>query len=141
MKITGLGGPRDVAGKQKAKKTGGGGDFADNLQDVSGSDDSGAATGASGVAAVTGLIAAQDVGNALDGRSRGLLIDRGERLLDRLDEIRVAVLEGSVAKDKLVALAQHLREKRQKVDDPGLEELIDEIELRAEVELAKLTRQ
>jgi hypothetical protein len=37
-------------------------------------------------------------------------------------------------------LAQRLRQKRQQSDDPKLNAIIDEIELRAEVEIAKLTR-
>ncbi|MAF94951.1 MAG: hypothetical protein CMM60_04265 [Rhodospirillaceae bacterium] len=37
-------------------------------------------------------------------------------------------------------LARKLRQKRQDSDDPRLNEIIDEIELRAEVEVAKPTR-
>ncbi len=42
---------------------------------------------------------------------------------------------------KLVDIAQMMRTQRQTTDDPRLNEIIDEIELRAEVEIAKLTRQ
>jgi len=37
-------------------------------------------------------------------------------------------------------LAQSMRQQRRQSDDPQLNQIIDEIELRAEVEIAKLTR-
>ena len=52
----------------------------------------------------------------------------------------MALLTGNLPKEKVIELAQALREKRPDTDDAGLNALIDEIELRAEVELAKLTR-
>ena len=38
------------------------------------------------------------------------------------------------------AQRQAIRQRRQRSDDPQLNEIMDEIELRAEVEIAKLTR-
>ena len=68
------------------------------------------------------------------------MVHYGTDILDRLDEIRDQILAGAVSKNRLENLAQTLRQRRDKVDDPQLIALIDEIELRAEVELAKLTR-
>ena len=64
----------------------------------------------------------------------------GDDLLNRLDDLRLAILDGVLSKDKLTELAHNLRQKRQNSDDPKLNEIIDEIELRVEVEVAKLTR-
>ena len=64
----------------------------------------------------------------------------GDDLLNRLDDLRLAILDGVLSKDKLTELAHNLRQKRQNSDDPKLNEIINEIELRAEVEIAKLTR-
>ena len=89
---------------------------------------------------VDSILAVQEVPDVADGRSRGLLRQHGDDLLNRLDELRLAILAGTVAKDELTELAQKLRQKRQQSDDPKLNEIIDEIELRAEVEIAKLTR-
>jgi len=63
-----------------------------------------------------------------------------KELLDKLEDIRLGLLLGAIPKDNLSDLAHRMREKKQQVDDPGLLEIIDEIELRAEVEIAKLTR-
>jgi len=129
------------AKKSKAASTQPG--FASSLlsvQEVDSGGDAAQTVASSGVAGMGAVLAAQDVGDSLDGRSKGLLRERGERLLDKLDELRIAVLEGRVAKEKLIGLAQEIRERRPQVEDPGLNEIIDEIEMRAEVELAKLTR-
>ena len=65
---------------------------------------------------------------------------RGEDLLDRLDELRLGILTGRFPKEKLAELAQRLRQKREQGVDPALDAILAEIELRAEVEIAKYTR-
>jgi hypothetical protein len=68
------------------------------------------------------------------------LFQYGDDLLNRLDDLRLAILDGVLSKDKPTELAHNLRQKRQNSDDHKLNEIINEIELRAEVEVAKLTR-
>jgi len=143
MKISKVGSPKDAAGVKKKKAVAQGGAFAESLRDVVGADAADgphAAEPTGKVGAVDSILALQEVPDAVDRRSRGLLRQHGEELLSRLDELRVAILAGAVPKDRLTQLAQRLRQKRQQSDDPKLNEIIDEIELRAEVEVAKLTR-
>ena len=64
----------------------------------------------------------------------------GEGVLDRLDQIRHGLLVGAISKNELAELARTLRAGRQRSDDARLNDIIDEVELRAEVEIAKLTR-
>ena len=54
--------------------------------------------------------------------------------------MRKGLLLGSIPKDRLAELARMVREKRERGADPVVSRLLDEIELRAEVELAKLSR-
>jgi len=110
------------------------GSFADEL--TAGAGEPAATPEAPQVGAVPGLLALQEVGTASDGRSRGLL--RGQDLLDRLEDIRLGLLAGAIAKEDLRALSAAVGAQRAAVDDPRLNEILDEIELRAEVELAKL---
>jgi hypothetical protein len=77
----------------------------------------------------------------MDRRSRGRVIRRADGLLDQLSDLQADLLAGVVPAARLQALTDMLRAKREGVDDPRLSDLIDEIELRAEVELAKLGRQ
>ncbi len=94
-----------------------------------------------GVEAVDALLAIQEVdpGQAKDDR-RSHARRHGERLLDRLDEIRLGLLSGVVAAGRLDEIAALVAEKRGSGDDPGLDQVLDEIELRVKVELAKLGR-
>ena len=88
------------------------------------------------LAPTNNLLALQEVTDATQSRRRA--VRRGKDLLDRLDEIRHALLLGSISPDRLVALARALRDQRAQIDDPQLIGVLDEIELRAAVELAKL---
>jgi len=85
------------------------------------------------------LMTLQAPPDALEGRRRGLR--RGRDLLDQLDELRLALLDGELP----LATLQHLRAgvgaARDATDDPGLDAVLREVELRAAVELAKLERE
>jgi Class II flagellar assembly regulator len=74
------------------------------------------------------------------GERRKRATRRSSDLLDQLDAIRVAILGPGVTREQVGALSSSLRAYRDQVDDPGLEAILDDVELRAEVELAKLER-
>jgi hypothetical protein len=86
--------------------------------------------------AVEGLLSLQEVVDATTGRRRA--VKRGEGLLDALDALRHALLAGALPRDQLGMLQRLAAETAQTTDDPQLQEIIAEIELRAAVELAKL---
>ncbi len=122
---------KKTKGKSKAGRAG----FADQLSRA----DSPAAAAVSGgapVAAVNALLGLQEVPDATSGRSRG--VAHAAFLLDQLEEIRRGLLLGSIPESKLKALAAAIGEKREDFQDPELAGILDDIELRARVELAKL---
>ena len=82
------------------------------------------------------LLALQEVDEQAEKRKRGL--KRGHKLLDSLDALKVAVLEGQVSPAVLHNLSDALGEASEATDNPGLNEVLDAIDLRAQVELAKL---
>ena len=136
-----------LAGKQtasaKKKKSAKSGEFSEQVYGVTSTHDieSGKATeSASSLGAMGSILAAQEVPNSTEGRSKGVLVRYGDQLLDQLDDIKLAILDGVIPKERLTNLAQMLRQKRQTCDDPRLNCIIDEIELRVEVEVAKLIR-
>lgn len=90
------------------------------------------------IGVVDGILAVQEVPTATDGRSRG--IKRGYSILDHLDDIRLGLLTGSIPRKRLVDLGQEIKETRDTVIDPHLSAILDDIELRAAVELAKLEK-
>ena len=100
-----------------------------------------AADGASALeraSAPDALFTIQEVDTATDRRSRGRAIRRADVLLDQLSDLQADLLAGAVPAGRLQGLTKMLRAEREGVDDPRLRDLIDEIELRAEVELAKV---
>jgi len=141
MKISKVGGPKETsASRKKEKPSATGSGFADRLRETQGADETASAVESGGVGAVGSVFALQEVPDATDGRSRAVLKDYGNDVLDRLDELRIGILNGVFSKERLTDLAQNMRKKRLESDDPQLNGLIKEIELRAEVEIAKLTR-
>lgn len=72
--------------------------------------------------------------------ARAAAVRRGADLLDRLDDLRLALVAGSLSPARLRALAETLAARREASHDPRLDEIIAEIELRTAVELAKFNR-
>ena len=139
MKITQNAPIRSTSIRRSGKSSAGrSGQFTDHL--VTG--EAGAPTGNSNsstpVSAVDSLLVLQEVPDATSGTSRAKL--RAQDLLDQLDEVRHGLLAGALSRRMLDRLARIARSERQSVDDPRLQELLDEIELRAAVELAKYSR-
>jgi hypothetical protein len=87
---------------------------------------------------VDALIALQDVGGPLERKRRA--VRRAGRILDVLGEIKIGLLEGELSVSDLDRLRRAIRDERDATEDPGLEAVLDEIELRAAVEMAKLER-
>ncbi|MCH8181710.1 MAG: flagellar assembly protein FliX [Proteobacteria bacterium] len=138
MKVTGPGTVQSNA-IRRVRRGGenGGPAFADHVSGES-QDGAVAAVGATAPPApVDALIALQEVPDATSGRRRAFM--RGSNMLDLLDEVRVGLLSGVVPRGRLQSLLDALKGRRESVEDPRLAQLIDEIELRASVELAKLS--
>ena len=91
--------------------------------------------GASSLAPVDSLIALQEIEDPTTGRKRG--VARGKEMLELLDNIRHGLLIGGISRQKLGLLVRAVRSDRLAIEDPKLQEVLVEIELRAAVELAK----
>lgn len=77
----------------------------------------------------------QAVDDAVYGRRRA--VKRANLLLDTLEEMRLDLLAGHVSEGRLnraIALLQQAKSH----SEPGLDEVVADIELRVRVELAKL---
>ena len=136
IKIEGPGTVRGSAVKRTGKgSVGAAGSFSKMV-----TEDTAAAPGvnaATSVYSVDALLGLQEVDDATARAAKGR--KRAQSLLDGLDEIRDSLLSGDLPREKLTALARAVQTQRAQVDDPKLAELLDEIDLRAQVELAKYT--
>jgi hypothetical protein len=88
------------------------------------------------IAALDSILTLQGMNDSTDGRSKGL--KHGEQLLDMLDQVRDGLLAGGIPRVTLNRLANAVTRRREGFADPQLQGVLDEIELRAHVELAKL---
>ena len=140
MKVSKLGSPKEARVTRNKKAMAADGAFADNLKGTTTAAELDKVVEGQAIGGVDSILAVQEVSGTSDGRGRGMLRRYGDDLLSRLDDLRIGILSGAYPKQKLVDLAHRLRKKRQASDDPRLNEIIEEIELRAEVEIAKLTR-
>ncbi|MEM7652102.1 MAG: flagellar assembly protein FliX [Pseudomonadota bacterium] len=126
-------------GKAKRSSQVDGAAFARELEKES---DVAAPGGASPIAAVNPLFALQEVEetpDAMEGRKGARA--RGSALLDELDNIRHELLIGAISPARLEALASLVESERPKLEDPKLIEVLDEIDLRVQVEIAKWSQE
>ena len=140
IKVGSTGAAKAISSTRKGTKTSAtDSSFVSFLEETDGLSSS-AVGAASEVGGLEALLAAQSVGDALqDGGKKKRAAAHGNDLLDKLEDLRAAILAGSVSKSKLIELAQALRTKREAGLDAELNQILDDIELRAEVELAKLS--
>jgi hypothetical protein len=88
------------------------------------------------LAGLDGVLAIQEVPDATVNRRRA--VRRGYGLLDELQELQLGLIDGRLSEVTLRGLAARLEEARPAVEDPKLASVLDQIELRAAIEMAKL---
>lgn len=140
MKIETPGRVRQTGASRKTGKTrpSGGTAFQDALKEVAGHTEPQEVVGGSSVESVDALLAIQEVGAVGEKEKRERALRHGQALLDQLEDIRLGLLSGSIPAGRLQEIGRMVSRKREATEDPGLNQLLDEIELRVKVELAKL---
>lgn len=96
--------------------------------------------GTSGISVTDAVFAAQMVDGEEEKEKRKKMLKRGSALLDKLEDIREGLLLGYISKDKLIEISRYVKENKFNMADEKLAGIIGEIELRVEVELAKLMK-
>jgi hypothetical protein len=138
MKINGTSSTPSTGAARGAGRASSGAGFSVSIDEAEEAAEAQRMAGLDGVMTVSALLALQGVEDPLSRRRRAM--GRASRLLDLLDDLKVAVLDGSASPATLDNLANTVREQRDATDDPGLEDVLNQIETRAAVELAKLGR-
>ena len=136
MKVIGPNGVGQAQGQRQARPSGGAGFRLPSLESAQGPLQAGPVVAASGVMGMDALLALQEVGNPLERRRRA--VGRAGRILDELERLKIALLDGEVTVNDLERLTRAVRDARDRTDDPELEAVLEEVEMRAAVELAKL---
>ncbi|MBT4428820.1 MAG: hypothetical protein HOC88_18110 [Rhodospirillaceae bacterium] len=94
-----------------------------------------AASGSAPSVPINAVLALQGVSNS-GGRGSSDMA-RGSKILEHLDKIRLGLLAGGIPRQTLRRLTAELSATRAETADPRLRAILDEIELRARVEIAK----
>ncbi|MFD2233596.1 flagellar assembly protein FliX [Phaeospirillum tilakii] len=141
MKISGIGAGGAVAGApRRTDKTAKGDGFRRTLaESLEAGEEPVAVEAPVGLTAVDALLMVQQDGGATGREARRRLVRRGQDLIEGLEDLRHGLLLGEIPAARVAALAQTLRTRRESCDDPRLGTILDEIELRVAVELAKLS--
>lgn len=87
---------------------------------------------------IDALLALQSVDTVDPRAKRKQAVIHGRDVLDELEKLKVAILSGRNVQNSLLALKRLIQQRPEFSEDPGLKDVLDEINLRAEVELAKL---
>ncbi|MDZ3836121.1 MAG: flagellar assembly protein FliX [Rhodospirillales bacterium] len=98
------------------------------------------APGATTFVCPSALLLLQEAPGPEPAGGRAEAVRHGTGLLDRLDELRLALLCGAVPPARLRAIADALAARSARLGEPRLDAVIAEIELRCAVELAKFHR-
>lgn len=137
MKIAGTG-PINPSSLRRRDKSGGTQKSA-FASELSQSRQANSATVANQVESLSGLLNAQEVDDE-SKRGRKSALDRAELLLDKLEQLRHGLLLGKISGRQLADLVNTVRRRQDQFVDPRIRVILEEIELRAAVELAKLRK-
>ncbi len=136
IKATGYGA---IKSSNPARKTSGSSSSVSFSSFLSGAQSSVATAQTSDIAATAGLsnlFALQEISE--EERKRERALKHGKSMLDSLERLRQQLLMGEIPSHMLAELSIKLEEEKQTLSDPRLMEILEDIELRVAVELAKL---
>ncbi len=136
MKVEGPGQSQAASRQKKAGKSAKAPGFGDFV--TKGSQEVAATTSTQSIAMVDALLAVQGAEDPTARAARRRMRQRAETVLDELEAVRMAMLSGTLTIGHMIDIADVIASHREKITDPALSDLMDEIDLRAQVELAKM---
>lgn len=139
IKIDDINKSNELSGTKAARRIGSGENFAQYLN-ISKNVETQNVHATAAMTSADAIFAAQSITDEERKQIRDKLLKKGKNLLDKLDEIRDGLLVGEIAKEKLIEISRFVKQRDLSSDDERLNEILAEIELRVEVELAKLMR-
>lgn len=122
--------------QRKAKTSGGAGGFGDFLTE--GTAETGGASATHSIAHIDTLLAVQEAENPTERAARKRMKVRADAILDELDRMRMGLLTGTLTVGHVIDIADVVAQHREKIMDPRLTAVLDEIDMRAQIELAKM---
>jgi diphthamide synthase subunit DPH2 len=91
------------------------------------------------IAALDVLLTVQSADDPTERAARKRMTARADAILTTLDDLRMGILTGTLTIGHMIDVADVVAAHREKIHDPHLTAILDEIDLRAQVEIAKLS--
>lgn len=110
-------------------------DEAENISETSAS---APVTESAPIGGINPMLGLQEISD--EDIQRKKLFKRGRLTIESLQELQQALLSGSVPSSLLTQLDGYVQEQREQSSDQRLNAILDDIELRAAVEMAKLEK-
>jgi hypothetical protein len=133
MRIYGPSGPSIGTPAQGTRRTG---PSSFSLPDAASTTEARPAAAPRAVGSIDALLALQGVEDPVERRKRA--VRRGRSALDVLDDLKIGLLAGGFDPAMVQRLQTAASELKTTSGDPSLDQVLSEIELRVEVELAKV---
>lgn len=137
MKVEGPGGPQGPSRtKGKDKVSGGGESFGGLVAPETPA--AGQPQASQSIARLDALLAVQGAEDPTARAAGKRMRQRAGDILKELDKIRLAMLGGTLTVGHMIDVADVVASHRERIMDPALTAIMDEVDLRAQVELAKM---
>ncbi len=122
--------------KKKDKTSSGDSSFRDMM---SGGVQAGSSTGPSqSIGSVDALLAVQGAEDPTQKAAKRRMRERADDILEQLERIKMGLLTGQLTVGDVIDIASVVARHRERIMDPEMTALLDEIDLRAQVEIAKM---
>lgn len=135
MKIDGPSKTQGTGSSKKTGKTSEGGSFEDFI--AAAPKQAGGAAPTNSIARVDALLSVQGAEDPTARAARRRMTGRADDILGELDQLRLSLLTGTMTLGQVIDIADVVASHRERVMDPKLTAILDEIDLRAQIELAK----
>ena len=138
MKVEGPSKTSGASGSKKTGKVSADGSFEDFIAS--------APKGASGaaptqhIARVDALLSVQEAESPTERAAKRRMTARADDILLELDDLRIGLLTGTMTLGQVIDIADVVASHRERVSDPKLTAILDEIDLRAQIEIAKAAK-
>ena len=138
MKVDGPKRSGSASGTKKSSGPKGSGNTDFSQYMTSGAQSSMGAEATQSIAQIDSLLAVQGAEDPTQRAAKKRARVRADNLLDKMEQIRLSMLGGNLTIGHMVDVADVIASHRDKINDPVLSAIMDEIDLRAQVELAKM---
>ena len=102
--------------------------------------DNKAIASAQSIAQVDALLAVQAAEDPTERATQKRMVTRADTVIEKLEDLRLGLLSGRMTIGHVINIADVVASHREKVNDPNLSAILDEIDLRAQIEIAKMSK-